>query len=482
MSVNKPGRRRGAPATALSAVAVVLMAGAAVVATTTAASAATPAAGTTYTIAVKNSGKCLDVLDGNTANGALVAQWDCWNGAMQQWTLRDAGSGAFTVVNVATGKCLDIPYGTTEYYVQAQQWSCSGDTMQRWRFTASGSGTYQLVNVASGLCLSNKDAGQGLGVPVVQEGCTANSNKQWLFTPAASAERPTVAADGTGTYRKVQDAVNAAPSNSSARTVITVKAGTYREVVTVPADKPNITLRGLGSGPSGTVIVYNNSAYTHGTSNSASFFARGAGFVAENLTISNDLDESSVPSGAQAVALQTNADRIVLRNVRLLGDQDTFLVNDATRAYVVDSYVEGTVDFVFGGGTVVFHRTTVHEKRSGGGPITAASTGAGKKYGFLFYRSTITGAADDVTQLGRPWRPDAQVLYRESTLSATVRTSEPWTDMSDNSWRNARFLEYRNTGSGAGSNSNRPQLSDSQAAEYTPQKYLAGSDGWNPIS
>ena len=29
---------------------------------------------------------------------------------------------------------------------------------------------------------------------------------------------------------------------------------------------------------------------------------------------------------------------------------------------------------------------------------------------------------------------------------------------------------------------NRKQLTDAQAANYTPQKYLAGTDGWNPIS
>ena len=62
-----------------------------------------------------------------------------------------------------------------------------------------------------------------------------------------------------------------------------------------------------------------------------------------------------------------------------------------------------------------------------------------------------------------------------------MKTAQPWTDMSGNSWKNARFSEYKNTGSGAGTNSNRPQLSDSTAANYTPQKYLAGTDGWNPV-
>ncbi|MGX7673848.1 hypothetical protein [Plantactinospora sp. DSM 117369] len=52
--------------------------------------------------------------------------------------------------------------------------------------------------------------------------------------------------------------------------------------------------------------------------------------------------------------------------------------------------------------------------------------------------------------------------------------------MSGNPWTGARFLEYRNTGPGAGSNDNRPQLTDEQATTYTVRHYLAGDDGWNP--
>jgi pectin methylesterase-like acyl-CoA thioesterase len=53
--------------------------------------------------------------------------------------------------------------------------------------------------------------------------------------------------------------------------------------------------------------------------------------------------------------------------------------------------------------------------------------------------------------------------------------------MSGFSWRtDARFREYRNSGPGAGVNANRPQLTDAQADTYTRQRYLAGSDNWNP--
>ncbi|MBG0818053.1 pectinesterase family protein [Planomonospora sp. ID82291] len=476
------------PRTRLRAGATAVAAVSALVVLQSPARAAAPADGGTYRLSVTKSGKCLDVVAGSKDNGALLQQWGCTDAAWQRFTLKAAGSGVYNLVNANSGRCVDVPGGSTASGTRLQQWGCGDGTKpnQQWRLTASGSGTYQIVNVASGLCMSDQGASTASGAAIIQETCTHNTNKQWRFTPATggtpspgTGTAPTVAADGTGKYRTVQAAIDAVPANNTKRVVITVKPGTYREVVTV--DKPFVTLQGLGSSPSQTVIVNNRSAGSHGTSGSYTAVVSGRDFTATNLTISNDFDETSTSSGHQAVALRLDGDRTTLTGVRVLGDQDTLLVNDSARAYVKGSYIEGTVDFVFGGGTAVFHDCDIYEKRSTGGPITAASTAAGKPYGFLFYRSRITGAKASTTTLGRPWRPDAQVLYRESTLSSTIKTAQPWTDMSGNSWKNARFFEYRNTGAGAGTNANRPQLSDAQAANHTPQKYLAGSDGWNPL-
>src|SRR6266498_823184 len=356
------------------------------------AQAAVPVAGTTYGISAAVSGKCLDMTSGSRDNGGPLQQWGCTSDTWQQFTLTSGGSGAYNLVNVNSGKCLDVPNGSTSSGVQLWQWTCGNSANQQWRLTASGSGTYQVIGVGSGLCLSVQGASTASGAAVIQETCSANSNKQWLFTPVSTAT-PTVAADGTGRYRTVQAAVDAVPANNTSRVTITIKPGTYREIVTVPANKPFITLQGLGSSPSNVLVVNNHSAYTYGTFNSATVFVYGHDFTATNLTISNDFDESSTPSGQQAVALHLNADRALFTNVRLLGDQDTFLVNDNTRAYMRDSYVEGTVDFIFGGGTMVFYSCDIYEKRSTGGPITAASTPAAKTYGLLFYKSRISGAS-----------------------------------------------------------------------------------------
>jgi len=295
--------------------------------------------------------------------------------------------------------------------------------------------------------------------------------------PDSGASTPTVASDGTGLYRTVQAAINAVPANNSKAVTITIKPGTYREIVTVPANKPYITLQGLGSTAAGTVIVDNHSnAGGYGTGGSATVFVYGHDFTAKNLTMSNDYGV-----GSQAVAANVTAQRAVFSGVRFLGDQDTLLVNDGARAYFPNDYIEGTVDFIFGGGTAVFNACSIYEKRSVGGPVTAARTPATQAYGFLIYKSTVTGATNATTQLGRPWGQSAQVLYRESSLSSTIATGQPWINMSTNVWSKARFDEYKDTGPGATHNTNRPQMSDGQAVNYTPQKYLAGSDGWNPV-
>ncbi|MCO6010498.1 pectinesterase family protein [Actinoallomurus purpureus] len=312
---------------------------------------------------------------------------------------------------------------------------------------------------------------------------------------ASAATVVTVAKDGSGNFTTVQAAVDAAPSNGSGTYEVDIKPGTYRGTVSVASAKTHVTLKGLGSAADQVVIVENHAASSYGTQGSATVAVSASDFRAENLTFANDYDEAKNGS-SQAVALDLNADRAVLNNVRVLGNQDTLLLWTAStstvgRSYIRTSYVEGDVDFIFGRGTAVFDRSEIHSLSRGSstnnGYVTAAATTNTNPYGFLFYRSTLTGnASAKSVYLGRPWHPSGdvnavgQVLFRECTLGAHVR-DDPWTDMSGFSWKTARFSEYTNTGAGAAVNANRPQLSASQAPSYTPARYLAGSDGWNPV-
>src|SRR5262249_30211848 len=152
----------------------------------------------------------------------------------------------------------------------------------------------------------------------------------------------------------------------------------------------------------------------------------------------------------------------------------------------------GTVDFIFGNATAVFNHVNIQATDRGAaaggtnGFITAANTEQSKKYGFLITASTVySSAAANTVYLGRPWPPTstavAQVVVRHTVLPAAVKATTPWTDMSGFAWQSARFFSYQNSGPGSGANANSPQLTDAQAADYTAQKYLAGTDGWNPV-
>jgi pectin methylesterase-like acyl-CoA thioesterase len=315
-----------------------------------------------------------------------------------------------------------------------------------------------------------------------------------------------VAKDGSGNFTTVQAAVNAVAANNTSRATIVIKPGMYRELVSIPSNKPFISFIGQTGVASDVVITYDNASGTtkpgggtYGTSGSASVTVDGHDFIARNLTFSNTFDEAGHPeiSDKQAVAILTRTDRLVFDNVRFLGNQDTLYHNSAStstlgRAYFKSCYVEGDVDFIFGRGTAVFDQCEIRSlnrnSSSNNGYVTAASTDISNPHGYLFYRCNLTSpAVANSVYLGRPWHPSgdvnaiAQVVYRESTLGAHIKSS-PWTDMSGFSWKDARFSEYHNTGAGSTVTADRPQLTDAQAASMTPQAYLAGSDGWNPIS
>ncbi|MGW7167268.1 pectinesterase family protein [Streptomyces sp. NPDC054884] len=319
---------------------------------------------------------------------------------------------------------------------------------------------------------------------------------------AAAATTLTVAKDGSGQYTTVQAAVNAVPTNNPSRVVIAVKPGTYRELVKVPGNKPHVTIQGTGGSRKDTTIVYNNASGTpkpgggtYGTGGSATVAVEADDFQARNLTISNDFDEGAHQDIAgQAVALRTAADKVFLDGVIVSGDQDTLLVDTASkdklgRVYMTNSYVIGNVDFIFGRATAVIDKSVITLKKrfngTSAGYVTAPSTVAGRK-GILIANTTIGGDVSDRSfYLGRPWHAggdaslDPQTTVRNSTLSAAIRTA-PWTDMSGFHWKDDRFAEYQNKGAGAGAASTeRPHLSDAQAAGQEVVDWLGG---WTPTA
>ncbi len=292
-----------------------------------------------------------------------------------------------------------------------------------------------------------------------------------------------VAADGSGEYRSVQEAINAASQTTTPahHWIILVKPGKYRELVYIQREKRFVHL--VGENAENTVITYDlnariigNDGKPIGTFRTPTVFLDADNFTAENITFEN----SAGPVG-QALAIRIEGDRVAFRNCRFLGWQDTILINRG-RQYFENCTITGHVDFIFGGSTAWFEGCRI--QCLGNGYITAASTPDTQPFGFIFSRCTITGASPEVkTYLGRPWRPYASVIFLDTEMSAVVRP-EGW-----NNWnqpereKTVRYAEFKSYGPGANPAARvdwARRLSASEARDISVTRVLGGADGWNP--
>jgi pectinesterase len=295
-----------------------------------------------------------------------------------------------------------------------------------------------------------------------------------------------VSPDGTGTHTTVQAAVNASPSGRHTPFLIFIKSGVYNEHVHVPAEKVFITLCGESSEGAAVVITQGTNVGTLdasgkklSTRDSATVLVQGVNFSAENITFENTTTREQ---RIQALAIYVDADRASFRNCRFLGWQDT-VRTEGGRHHFRGCYIEGHVDFIYGAGTSVFEMCTIHCKADGW--ITAASTPATSKLGFVFLDCQVTAApgVQKGIYLARPWREFSATAFLRTELPAQIHP-EGW-----HNWdkpereKTVRYAEYKNTGPGAVTEKRvtwSRQLGDEEASGYTIENILRGSDGWTP--
>lgn len=301
----------------------------------------------------------------------------------------------------------------------------------------------------------------------------------------------TVAQDGSGDFKTIQEAINKVRDHAEMRVTITIKPGIYNEKVVIPSFKRNITLKGLDKDK--TVISYNDfsgkpfrgidvtgdkkfSTYT-----SYTLLMQGNDCSLENLTI-----ENTAGRVGQAVALHTEGDRISVKNCSILGNQDTlYLAKGGTRNYFENCHINGTTDFIFGAATAYFYNCTIESLTNS--YVTAASTYQQDAYGFVFVDCKLTAKDDTVNKvfLGRPWRPYAKTVFINTEMGSHI-VPEGW-----NPWKGDKnfpdkektvfYAEYGSKGAGATAISKRlswsHQLKKSDLKKYELSKVL---NGWNP--
>jgi len=298
-----------------------------------------------------------------------------------------------------------------------------------------------------------------------------------LMSLATFADQPdfVVAADGSGNFRTVQEAINAVPDFRKKETLIFIKKGVYKEKLVLAGSKTNVVF--IGEDRNQTILTYDDYASKKnrfdeeiGTTGSSSFYAFGDGFRAENITFEN----AAGPVG-QAVAVRIDGDMVAFINCRFLGFQDTLYPHgEKSRQYYLNCRIEGTVDFIFGWSTAVFDHCTIVCKDHG--YITAPSTNEGTRFGFVFLDCKIIGDAPEGSfYLGRPWRPFGKSAFLRCEMGNMIKP-EGWHNWGKpEAETQSFFAEYGNSGSGAATG-NRVKwahiLSEEESTAYSPEKIL----------
>lgn len=305
-----------------------------------------------------------------------------------------------------------------------------------------------------------------------------------LFSAISATSKPpeiTVALDGSGNFKSVQEAIMSVPAaTADLPVIIHIKPGTYKELIYIQREKRFFRL--VGEDAARTILTYNLNANMIGSDGKpiGTFRTPSTQIDADDVTAENITFENTAGPVGQALALRVDGDRVVFRNCRFLGWQDTILLNRG-RQYFDNCYIEGYVDFIFGAATAWFERCHIHVLRDGF--ITAASTPADVPFGFVFSHCKITGATNVKTYLGRPWRAYSAVTFLNTEVSEVVRP-EGW-----HNWnfpereKTARYTEFSSTGPGANPQARASwtkQLTKSEARAITIRKVLGGVDRWSP--
>ena len=305
-----------------------------------------------------------------------------------------------------------------------------------------------------------------------------------------------VSADGSGTHTTVQAAIAAAPDNGTNWFTILVKPGVYQGQFMIPKEKCHVRI--IGEEVANTLLTWPYNVNDRKGLGIVTYqFDPGMvvaanDFYAENLTVENASGDHG-----QALALRVDADRVAFNHCRILGWQDTLMVNKG-RQYFTNCHIEGRVDFIYGSGTAVFDHCEIHNKN--GGYVTAASTPQDHPYGFVFLNCHLTGdsqpwinptnpAADAKSmkafaELGRPWGHYASVTYLNCEMDAHIKPTgwNNWGKVTNE--MTARYAEYNSSGPGANPEQRvkwARQLTPEEAKDFTVQKIIGGGDHWNPI-
>ena len=124
-------------------------------------------------------GSCLDARGDGTASGTQIQEWSCTGSPSQSFAVKDAGGGAYNLVETHANRCVDVSARGTANGTKIQLWDCNQTPAQSFYVKDEGSGYVSFVNTGSGKCLDVAGANPSDGTVVQLYDCNHTNAQKW---------------------------------------------------------------------------------------------------------------------------------------------------------------------------------------------------------------------------------------------------------------------------------------------------------------
>ena len=240
---------------------------------------------------------------------------------------------------------------------------------------------------------------------------------------SAQAVKPdiTVAADGSGDFDTIQEAINFIPQENCERIIVLIKDGLYHEKVRI--DPGFVTLHGQSRQGTRIEFPQGNDDFTNKPDDIGRAVVNivGSDCVLENLTVKN----THGVIGPHAFAISGRGDKTVITDCDVLSEgADTLaLWGDRTGSYQARCNIRGSVDFICPRGWCYMTDCTIYQVNPAAHATIWHDGSRDKDMKFVLHNCQFDGPNNWI--LARHHH-DAQFFLLDCTFSKTMRDLAPY--------------------------------------------------------
>ncbi|KAJ5741184.1 pectin lyase-like protein [Penicillium malachiteum] len=334
------------------------------------------------------------------------------------------------------------------------------------------------------------DDGDGGASSTSSGGSGAGSSSTTPSSPEATPTSSFVVSPdpSDGQYGSVGAAIQALPGDGKPY-IIDIKSGTYEEQITITR-KGKVTLRGETDFKNDFTQNLVTIQFSDGVATKTNNDDKTPVISVQDsddqtiVALYNINFQNTYPQTGDTVALAADFDGTVgVYGCSFVGYHHALFANKGSQLFS-NSYIQGSIDFIWGDATAYFHESYIASNTPGYSITAQTRSSANGVGGFVIDTSLVTytssyGTSFGNTYLGRPAAEYSLVIYMNCYLNQHI-APEGWSSSGPSGADHVTFGEYNNIGPGNWSDARVPfaqKLSQNEAEAYTLANWF-GDTSW----